>query len=162
MNFGNFCAQAARSPPLPLPPQKEAGAGHCWACAMVTLDSWTHGTPQGQPTNCSNTSSCSFNPGSGAVENHRKGEKKNPSQNPTRIVTTNWGLFKKTPSLQSSEYRQLSCFKKLAAARCWLPNTCFFPRFQISSWQHLGLMGGVFSSHLRDCHNQLRKFHWAV
>lgn len=59
-----------------------------------SLHSSTHGNSQlswgAAHTNCS-TSSCSFNPGFGAVENHRKG--KNPSQNPTPAVITNWSLF---------------------------------------------------------------------
>lgn len=125
---------ALRVPDLLLCPSSpaEAGAGHCSAGPMAIASS-----SGAAHTNCSSTSSCSFNPGFGAVENHRKG--KNPSQNPSHVVITSWSLFKKTPSLLKSEYRQLSCFKKLAAAHCWLPNTCFLPRFQIST------VGSVYS-----------------
>lgn len=86
VSFGDFSTQAARSSSSAPPSQNEAGAGHCTAAPMATASSWG-----AAHTNCSSTSSCSFNPGLGAVENHRKG--KNPSQNPTPVVITNWSLF---------------------------------------------------------------------
>lgn len=121
----------ARSP-LPLPPQVRLELDtacpvlwwHCTAGPVAT------GRSSGAAhTNCISTISCCFNPGFGAVENHRKGKTQAKTQ---LMYDYNWSLFR-TPSIQRSEYRH-SC----PALRSWQLHTVdyptrFLPGFQIST-----------------------------
>lgn len=109
------------------------------------LDTQQQRAPQEQQTpTAAVPAPAGFNPGFGAIGNHRKG--KNPSQNPTHVVIATRSSFKKTQDQNTDSCPVLSSWQ----LHCWITQHLLLAQVSnLHSWNSLRVKVGCFVSFKR-------------